>query len=221
MQQYDFILDEVPVQFDLNSIAEKVRIRTGSEPSIERLGVLAEEAAKVARPRAAFKFCSLKVLDDERVDMAGVIFTSSLLREKVAHLGRAFPYLATEGVELARWSTSFSSEDQPLIAVLREVAVKQYEEMLETRITEQYGIRQVSAMKPGSLAFWPISEQEHLFRLLGPLPEKLGVTLLPSLMMEPVYSLAGIFFQTDKKFYNCQLCPEKNCPNRKAPSEVV
>ncbi len=221
MQEYNFIFDAIPVRFDLNSIAEKVRIRTGSEPSAQRLRVLAEEAAKVAHPKAAFKFCSLKVIDDERVDMGGVILTSSLLREKVEHLGRAFPYLATEGIELSKWSASFSLDDRPLIAALREAVVKQYEEMLETRITEQYGIRQVSAMKPGSLAFWPISEQEHLFRLLGPLPGKLGVTLLPNLMMDPVYSLAGIFFQTDKKFYNCQLCPEKDCPNRKVPSTVL
>ena len=99
--------------------------------------------------------------------------------------------------------------------------VQQAENLLERTLLERYGIAQVSAMNPGSLKVWSLEEQVPLFELLAPLPEKLGVTLLPSLMMRPEYSVSGVFFQTDSKFYNCQLCPKKECPNRRTPSLVT
>ena len=108
-------------------------------------------------------------------------------------------------MELADWSLSLSSSlEQVFASALREVAVQQAEKLLERTLLERYGIAQVP-----------------LFELLAPLPEKLGVTLLPSLMMRPEYSVSGVFFQTDSKFYNCQLCPKKECPNRKVPSLVT
>ena len=64
-------------------------------------------------------------------------------------------------------------------------AVQQAENLLERTLLERYGIAQVSAMNPGSLKVWSLEEQVPLFELLAPLPEKLGVTLLPSLMMRP------------------------------------
>ena len=71
-------------------------------------------------------------------------------------------------------------------------------------------------MSPGSLAAWPIEQQGELFRLLAPVPERLGVALLPSFMMKPEYSESGVFFETEKKFYNCRLCPQPACRGRQA-----
>ena len=177
---------------------------------------------RVARPKAVARLCGLTILDEEKVQVGEVIFSSPLLRQKMDGLGRAFPYLASEGMELADWSLSLSSSlEQVFVSALREVAVQQAEKLLERTLLERYGIAQVSAMNPGSLKVWSLEEQVPLFELLAPLPEKLGVTLLPSLMMRPEYSVSGVFFQTDSKFYNCQLCPKKECPNRKVPSLVT
>ena len=34
--------------------------------------------------------------------------------------------------------------------------------------------------------------------------------------MNPVKSTSGFWFPSEVKFENCQLCPRKDCPNRKA-----
>ena len=216
MDQNVILVETVPLEFDLESLGCRLRIRPGQTKFMDRLSRLAEEAVRVAR------LCGLTILDEENVQVGEVTFSSPLLRQKMDGLGRAFPYLASEGTELADWSLSLSSSlEQVFASALREVAVQQAENLLERTLLERYGIAQVSAMNPGSLKVWSLEEQVPLFELLAPLPEKLGVTLLPSLMMRPEYSVSGVFFQTDSKFYNCQLCPKKECPNRRTPSLVT
>ena len=200
MDQNVILVETVPLEFDLESLGCRLRIRPGQTKFMDRLSRLAEEAVRVARPKAVARLCGLTILDEEKVQVGEVTFSSPLLRQKMDGLGRAFPYLASEGTE---------------------VAVQQAENLLERTLLERYGIAQVSAMNPGSLKVWSLEEQVPLFELLAPLPEKLGVTLLPSLMMRPEYSVSGVFFQTDSKFYNCQLCPKKECPNRRTPSLVT
>lgn len=200
MDQNVILVETVPLEFDLESLGCRLRIRPGQTKFMDRLSRLAEEAVRVARPKAVARLCGLTILDEENVQVGEVTFSSPLLRQKMYGLGRAFPYLASEGTELA---------------------VQQAENLLERTLLERYGIAQVSAMNPGSLKVWSLEEQVPLFELLAPLPEKLGVTLLPSLMMRPEYSVSGVFFQTDSKFYNCQLCPKKECPNRRTPSLVT
>ena len=222
MDQNVILVETVPLEFDLESLGCRLRIRPGQTKFMDRLSRLAEEAARVARPKAVARLCGLTMLDEENVQVGEVTFSSPLLRQKMDGLGRAFPYLASEGTELADWSLSLSSSlEQVFASAFREVAVQQAENLLERTLLERYGIAQVSAMNPGSLKVWSLEEQVPLFELLAPLPEKLGVTLLPSLMMRPEYSVSGVFFQTDSKFYNCQLCPKKECPNRRTPSLVT
>lgn len=222
MGQNTIIIEQVPVTFDLEVIARKLRIRAENAKAISRLAALAEEAENVARPKAVAKLCGLNFLDDERLQMEEAVFISPLLRQNMGALGRAFPYLATEGKELAEWALSLSSLTDKIFADgLRESAVKQAEALVENRIRDQFDMAQVSAMNPGSLPVWPIAQQVPLFQLLAPSPDVLGVTLLPSYMMKPEHSVSGIFFQTDTKYYNCSLCPQKDCPNRKAPSTVM
>lgn len=216
------LIEDVALDFDLTAIGRKLRIRPEQDRPMEQLASLAKRAGAVARPRAAVKLCAVQVSGVDQVLVEGVGFTSPLLHEKLAERGRAFPYMATEGVELASWAQTLESPLEQVFATgLREAAVKKAEAQLEQTILERYGVKQVSAMNPGSLPIWPIEEQTPLFQLLAPLPEQLGVRLSPSLMMEPAYSISGIFFQTDTKYYNCQLCPREDCPNRKAPSTVL
>ncbi len=222
MNSNTVILEQIPVRFDAQEIGNELARRGVPDFPRTRLEEMIAQAAETVRPRAGFKLCGLTAEADDKVHMNGVTLTSTLVYEKLSPLGRAFPYLATEGRELAAWAAVFKADEHIAAGLIRETAVKQYEAHIERDITERYGIRQVSSLKPGSLALWPLPEQEHLFRLLAPLPEQLGVDLLrPRLLMDPLYSLAGIFFQTEIKFHNCQLCPQPNCPNRKAPSTVV
>ena len=111
--------------------------------------------------------CSLDVLNKDQVQIEGVTFTSSLLRQQLTGRSRIFPYLITEGTELAEWSLSLDLLDQIFVYTLREAIVGQYRSLLEKKILEQYGISQISAMnpvrwrpgpfrnKPNSSSSWP------------------------------------------------------------------
>lgn len=222
MDQTTILIEQIPPAFDLEALGRRLHIRPTHAKALDRLAALGEEAKAVARPKAAAKLCSLSFLDNDQTQIDEVIFTSPLLQQNMGELGRAFPYLATEGTELADWALSLpSATDKVFATAFREAVVKQYETLLEKKIMDQYDIKQISAMNPGSLAIWPLTQQESLFQLLDPVPGILGVTLLPSLMMQPEHTVSGVFFQTDTKYYNCQLCPREGCPNRKSPSTVM
>ena len=109
MDQNVILVETVPLEFDLESLGCRLRIRPGQTKFMDRLSRLAEEAVRVARPKAVARLCGLTILDEENVQVGEVTFSSPLLRQKMDGLGRAFPYLASEGTELADWSLSLSS----------------------------------------------------------------------------------------------------------------
>lgn len=216
------ILENIPIKLDLPALAVKLRIREGQDKFVKKLHGMAQTIIDMARPKAIAKLCPVRTIDDNHVEVDGITLTSPLLREKTASLGRVFAFVATEGLELAHWAETLdSSLDMVFAGVLREAVTKQYQALLEEKILEKFGLAQVSCMNPGSLPIWPLTQQTELFKVLAPYPEKLGVRLLPSCLMYPAYTVDGIYFQTSKKYYNCQLCPRENCPNRKAPSTVI
>lgn len=216
MEQFECIIDDVRVEYDLEALGQRLHLRPAAKP-FARLEKLAAEAVTRARPRAAFKMCALEFGPGDEVLVDGTAFKSPLLSENLQGLGRVFPYLATEGTELAEWGRSFSDLDRILTNALQYEAMSMARNKMENFILEKYGLPQISAMNPGSLTVWPITQQTPLFKLLAPLDEKINVTLLPSFMMKPEQTVSGLFFQTDSKFHNCQLCPREDCPNRKAP----
>lgn len=206
----------VPLGLDMPALVKELKLE-GKTALIRRLERLAAAAVDVARPKAAARLSALNALDADRMRMDHVILTSPLMVQHMAGLGRAFPYLVTEGRELHEWALGLESRfDVVVSAFLREIAPAQYLKLLEEKLLQEYGMRQLSLMSPGSLAAWPIEQQGELFRLLAPVPERLGVALLPSFMMKPEYSESGVFFETEKKFYNCRLCPQPACRDRQA-----
>jgi len=216
MDQNIILVDRLSVSFDLEALGKKLGPR--STPRMEKLlQTLTDEAQPLAKPKAGAKFCTLSVLSDDQVRVDDTVFKSTLLKQHVDGLGKVFPYLATEGEELAEWSRSYSGLERIVANAVQYAALGQARDRLEEVILEKYGLKQVSAMNPGSLTAWPITQQVPLFELLKPLPETLGITLLPTYMMKPEHSVSGIFFQTDSKFHNCQLCPKEACPSRRVP----
>ncbi len=216
MEQTEYIIDDLRVEYDLESLAKRLRLRSSAKVK-DRLERLAAEAAAIARPKAVFKVCAMKFGRDDEILVDGLAFTSPLLRTNMEGLNRVFPYLATEGTEAAEWGRSATDLDRLLTNALQHEAMRQVRTHTENFILEKFGLEQISAMNPGSLTVWPITQQKPLFQLLSPLDEKIGVTLLPSFMMKPEQTVSGFFFQTDSKFHNCQLCPREDCPNRQAP----
>ena len=75
----------------------------------------------------------------------------------------------------------------------------------------------VSTMNPGSLEDWPITEQTKLFSLMKDETAAIGIMLNESCLMRPLKSISGLSFASGEIFHNCQLCPRRDCPGRRAP----
>ena len=100
MDQNVILVETVPLEFDLESLGCRLRIRPGQTKFMDRLSRLAEEAARVARPKAVARLCGLTILDEEKVQVGEVTFSSPLLRQKLLDmqvLYRAF-FLAGAGI---------------------------------------------------------------------------------------------------------------------------
>jgi hypothetical protein len=184
-------------------------------------GGLLNEAMSVARPRAAFKLTLVEFTEDGSEAMVGPLsFKSSVFTDNLRGLGRAFPFLATEGPELAEWAASLAPRDRTAAFIIRYLALKEAERRLEERLCEMYDLTNLGALSPGVLPGWPLTGQRNLFELLSPIPENLQVTLRgDSFWMAPDVSSSGIYFETEAGFHNCKLCPLDRCPLRRFERE--
>lgn len=201
-------------EFDCAIIAEK------SGGDAERVAQLVKEALEHCSAKGAAFVVPLDPIGDDGIKLGDVELKSPLLAGRLSSLGRAFPYIVTEGQAMADWGSQYrNTSDAPLIHQIRQAAVKACEQRIEKMLCDKFAMPVISSLNPGSLKDWPISEQARLFEVLGNIPATLGISLLPTGIMQPDYSISGIFYETDKKYYNCQLCPREGCPNRKAPRE--
>jgi hypothetical protein len=213
------ILDALPFQIDLEELKKKMRVKDGSEMA-EKLGVMAQEAQKNARPKVCYRIAYVESKADDHLMIEGVQFTSRVMRVNLDKVFRTFPYVGTCGLELEEWSKSVEGIlEQFWAEAIKEMAVRCTIRHLHEHLMERYRPGQISRMNPGSLPDWPLSEQRPLFNLLGNGPATIGVQLKDSFLMTPVKSVSGIWFPTEDKYENCQLCNREKCPGRRAPFE--
>lgn len=211
------ILDEIRFRPNLDTLAKKLRIKPGSRYLAELEGMLAA-ARPLARPKAAFQVGYIDSKNEDSVSINGIPFNSRVLRVNLEEAHRVFFYLATCGTELEEWSKSIDDMLQQYWAdALKEMALRSAWRALNAYLKEQFQLEKTSAMAPGSLEDWPITEQRKLFDLMGGLDERIGVRLTDSFLMLPVKSISGVRFTTQNRFESCQLCPRENCPGRRAP----
>lgn len=216
MSEY-LIMDDFTVSYDDQDMAAHFRVKGGSKAG-SQLFQLLDQARARARPKAAFAVMSPNIVDDETVRFGKVSFESGLMARRLTGLETALPFVATCGRELAEWTAGLTGLAQYMADEIMLMALKQAERQLEQFLIDRFNMPTVSAMNPGSLAReWPITGQIPLFELLGDLPGRIGVRLLPSLLMDPGKSVSGVFFQTDEQYHNCQLCLKEACPSRKVP----
>lgn len=212
-------LDSVPFSVD---DAELLRLLHADDSFvfIEDLCRIAREAEGVARPKGILKLCEVEHTNDTTVKFDGVPFTSRVLRVNLEGRYRAFPFIATCGRELEAWAQRLDDIMHKFWAdMIMELALTRAIQALGDRLVEAYRPGERAVMNPGSLPDWPISEQQPLFSLFGTAAENMGVSLTESLLMSPIKSVSGVWFETDTGFVNCQLCPREACPNRRAPHD--
>ena len=211
------ILDAIPFDVDEGDALAALHLEPGAAFSDEALALL-HEAISVARPKGVYRLSAVETIDDHTTALDGVRFTSRILRVNLEGVSRAFPFVATCGVELEEWSHSKADVMQRFWADgIKELALRCAITVLGNHLTGRYQPGTRAAMNPGSLADWPLSEQPRLFSLFGGAVERTGVRLSESFLMIPVKSVSGVWFETDSGFVNCQLCPREDCPNRRTP----
>jgi hypothetical protein len=211
------ILDQISFKPDMSLLRERLRIKDGSR-YVARLEALAEEAQAVARPKALYKVALIDEKGPDYVVLDGVRFQSRVLAVNLDGVHRVFPYVATCGRELQEWADRL---DDMLLSfwadAINELALRTAIAELDAHLVERFRPGMTATMNPGSLGEWPLREQRALFQLLENPTSQIGVQLTKSCLMVPSKSVSGIQFPTSTGFFNCQLCPREDCPNRRAP----
>lgn len=211
------VLDRIRSRADISALAKRLHIVEGSADH-DDLVALAREADSVARPKAMYRAGYIEDRGDDYVIIAGTRFTSRILRVNLEQAHRAFLYVATCGTELEAWAHALTDLLQCYWAeAIQEAALREATRALYHDLAERYRPGKTSAMAPGSLGEWPLSEQRALFSTLGDVRGTIGVALSDSLLMIPAKSVSGIRFPTEESFESCQLCPRGGCPGRRAP----
>lgn len=188
----------------------------------DQLTGFAESAAGVAQPKAVYIRARAVAGTGDKVWINGIPFASRILSVNLDGVSEVFPFVATCGMELENWAATITDENrQAWLSVIRETALRIILEKLSGHLNTTYHPGETSVMNPGSLADWPISQQQPLFELIGNVEKRIGVRLLASGMMVPGRTVSGIRFPSGEKFENCMLCPRKDCPIRRCPYNLV
>lgn len=211
------VLDGIDVQLEASNVARRLHAEKGAE-DYAAIQDLVGQATSVAKPRAMYKVAYVDGRGEDLVSLDGVRFRSRVLRVNLDDVHRVFPYVVTCGTELDDWSARLGGFVERYWAdCIKEMILASAIKCLHDHIRQEHGLGRISAMNPGSLPDWPLSEQEGLFRLIGDVYGSIGVRLSESLLMIPTKSVSGIYFPTETSYENCQLCPRPNCPGRRAP----
>jgi hypothetical protein len=222
------IFDTIPYHPDLPDLMKSLHIRPDS-PKAAELEDMVRLAQAIAQPKVVYKIAFIEGIEEDRVVIDGIPFTSRVLSTNLQELHRVYPFIATCGLELDAWAHGFTDMVYRFYAdAIAESALSDAMEFIKAHLTSLF--LPVSAelsedrrppklvdMNPGSLKDWPIDQQKPLFALLRNGSERIGVHLSETFLMHPVKSVSGIYFVNQAGYVNCQLCPREICSGRKAP----
>ena len=210
-------IEAVRFRVDVGALLKTLQIADPA-PFMDDIGHLVGEAEMVARPKGLYKLAAVDALGDDAVAIDGAAFTSRILRVNVDGLHRVFPFVATCGLELEQWSRDLDDMMKQFWAdAIKGLALRRAVAELARHLNDTYHTGKRAAMNPGSLEDWPLDQQRPLFGLIGDVAGLIGVELGDTLLMSPVKSVSDIWFETDKDYQNCRLCPRAQCPSRRAP----
>ncbi len=214
-------IQEPQVSFD--ALCKAVRMDEDADPDDRaELRRMLEEALAAAKPKALYGVAQIETIDANGVTACGVRFRSALAAQNLRGTRRIIPFAATCGTEAEEWSLQYAGD--PLAAYWADAIKLQLLGLVRKKLSDEVRRRyfaegDLSAMSPGSLAAWPLTEQRALFSLLGGVTQDIGVRLTESCLMLPSKSSSGFFFSAGSHYENCRYCPLLRCPNRRAEFE--
>jgi Vitamin B12 dependent methionine synthase, activation domain len=210
-------IHSIPFRLEPSDLRSRLRLDP-SRPGFPSPDALIRIAGERIHPRAVYEAAFIGAKGERTVDVAGVRFTSPVLRRNLDGANRVFPYIITIGPELER--AAAAQGDLLVQYYLEEMAntvLEQAAAWLAAELAGRHGLGPLSNLSPGSLEDWPITEQIKLFAIFGDTERLIGVRLTDSLLMVPRKSISGILFPSEEGFTACQLCDRARCSGRKAP----
>jgi hypothetical protein len=209
------ILQNLTTQIDLETV--KKYMRQDRHRGAQRVQRLIDQAKTLIEPKAAFRLCYIDEKLQDAVMVEGLRLESKVLRKNLNAVERLFPYVVSIGPGLEKASSEMSDPlDKYYLDVIGNIALTAVRQQLHDYLCSKFALKKISFMSPGSLQDWPLEAQSQLFQLLPDVEAAIGVHLTESLLMVPIKSVSGIYFQTEVSFFNCQLCQRGKCPGRKA-----
>ncbi len=215
-----YILQGVPLKITKEELLKTLKMPAETAPEDEKaIGAMMEECMKTANPKALYGIAAIEEKGADFVISEGVRVQSALVRQNLDQANRIIPYVATCGAEAEEWSRRYSDPLESYWADgIKMVLLGKIRQELSHRVKAEYFPGgDMSAMSPGSLAAWPITQQACIFGMFGSVEEDIGVRLTPSFLMLPSKSCSGFFFSPKSHYENCVYCPIPNCPGRRAP----
>ena len=210
------ILTDIPVRVDPGAASR--RLRFGPGHGFASLDELLGTALPLVKLRAATMVAYTGAKAEDGVEVGGVFFRSRVLRANLDKVRKVFPFIMTVGAELeAQAAATGELLQQYYLEEAANLVLEAAAGRLARRLGKRWGLPSLSAMSPGSLEDWPITEQPKLFSLFGDTRSLVGVELTESLLMLPRKSISGILFPSEEGFLSCRLCERESCPGRKAP----
>jgi len=212
------VLDNIPVDLDQQAVLQQLRLRKRSVSVEKIVQDLLELVRPIARPKAVYQVAYVDNKRENSLRIGGVEFTSRVLRINLDKVERAFPYVATCGTELDQIAVPSSDLlKYYCLDTIKVMILRMARSYLKDYLIRTYALGRISAMSPGRLEDWPVTQQEPLFCILGDVEKLIGVRLTDTYMMQPLKSVSGIYFPIEVTFESCQLCPRAVCSWRRAP----
>ncbi len=205
-------LEQISLGLDIGEVKNALRATDGVQ-----IEAFLEVAKPLISAQAIYRACYIEEKLEDGVIIDGIRFGSRILRKNLEKVGRVFPYVITIGAGLEQKAdASKDLLEKYYLDQIGNIALSKARKHLEDCLRSKFALDGLSYMSPGSLADWPIEEQQPLFSILKGVEASLGMRLTESLLMITRKSVSGIYFPTEVTFYSCQLCPRQHCEGRKA-----
>jgi hypothetical protein len=214
MNHSDGVFESIPTRFPRPYLYQKLKLKDHPD-LLEEFDLLVDEATTMAHPKAIFRSATIQSRGNDFIEIDGHRLNSTLLASQLVTSDSIYLVAATCGEELEQWAAQIKDPlKQYWIHVVLGIALERAMRYLRQHLNSIYHPGHLSVIEPGANKYWSLEGQDVLFKLLGDLPEKIGLSLNPGYIMQPSKSISGVMFPTNKVINRCRLCDSETCFER-------
>jgi hypothetical protein len=196
-------------------------------PLAEQLEDTIGQAARWSRPRAIYAVFPVEAIDRRSVRLraaGGAVEFAGAIGEFLGPVDWVAAFIATAGGELEREGSQAQGRGDPLTGLIYNAVGSERAEAAATVVSEELrflvgglGLAPTLPYSPGYCGM-ALDEQRSLFALFG--NETAGVSLTPSLLMQPIKSISGLIgigpaAEVQQRGSPCDRCELWTCQMRR------